>query len=86
MRYSMHDTYSVPLFAIWPTSIVGNARPRSRVCYEALKPFSAISPCFDVPNVRRLHMPGMLLIGTDSPSALDHGHWIESSYSTWIST
>jgi len=50
----MRDKYSVPLFAIWPTSIVGNAGPRLRVFYEALKPFSAISPCFDVPNVRRL--------------------------------
>jgi hypothetical protein len=48
------DTNSVPLFAIWPTFIMGTQRPYSLAFYDVFVPFSAFSPRFCVPNLRRL--------------------------------
>jgi hypothetical protein len=56
----MHDKYSVPLFAIWPTFIVGSAGTCFWAFYEAQAPFSGISAGFYVPNAIRLQ--------TDVPS------------------
>jgi hypothetical protein len=48
------DTNSVPLFAIWPTFIMGIPRPYSLAFYALFVPFSTTFPRFCVPNLRRL--------------------------------